>query len=238
MKKQPGVYSDIGKNATDILYGDYIRQSPIRSRYNWLDWGLFFKCQVSDIAPGLSSLFKLSLPDQKSNKVEAQYMNNHFGVAAGISLAKSPELSLSGAAGIGFFSIGAEVSFDTATKTAACGAGLGFDTDIFAASLTLTDNADTLRAHCYQQILPLTSTGVAAEVAHRFTRNRTTLALGAQHCLFPFMMIKARVASDGSVGALVRNTIFSALSLSIATEVNPMDAANTAKVGFTIAFEH
>ncbi|XP_049395024.1 mitochondrial outer membrane protein porin of 36 kDa-like [Solanum stenotomum] len=237
MNKQPGIYSDIGKNATDLLYGDYIRQSPIHNRASLLDCGLYFKCQVNDIVPGLSTLVKLSVPDQRSNKVEVQYMNNYFGVATGISLEKSPLLSLSGVTGIGFFSIGTEISFDTATKTLAeCGGGLSFDTDILSASLTLSDNADTLRAHCYRPILPLTSTGVAAELTHRFVSNQTTLALGAQHCLCPFMLIKARVTSDGSLGALVQNNIFSSLSLSIGAELNAMDAANTAKLGLTLAF--
>uniref|UniRef100_M1CDK4 Voltage-dependent anion channel n=1 Tax=Solanum tuberosum TaxID=4113 RepID=M1CDK4_SOLTU len=122
----------------DLLYGDYIRQSPIHNRASLLDCGLYFKCQVNDIVPGLSTLVKLSVPDQRSNKVEVQYMNNYFGVATGISLEKSPLLSLSGVTGIGFFSIGTEISFDTATKTLAeCSGGLSFDTDILSASLTL-----------------------------------------------------------------------------------------------------
>lgn len=65
-------------------------------------------------------------------------MNNYFGVAAGISLTKSPLLSLSGVTGIGFSSIGTDISFDTATKTLEeYNAGLSFNTDIVTASLTL-----------------------------------------------------------------------------------------------------
>lgn len=105
-----------------------------------------------------------------------------------------------------------------------------------ASEICRSNNADTLRAHCYRPILPLTSTGVAAELTHRFVNNQTTLALGAQHCLFPCMLIKARVTSDGSLGALVQNNIFSALSLSIGAEMNAMDAANTAKLGLALIF--
>lgn len=35
---------------------------------------------VSDIAPGLSSLFKLSLPDQKSNKVRISFLSNEKSI--------------------------------------------------------------------------------------------------------------------------------------------------------------
>ncbi|XP_060204697.1 mitochondrial outer membrane protein porin of 36 kDa-like [Lycium barbarum] len=237
MSKQPGIYSDIGKNATDLLYGDHIRQSPIRCHYNWLDFlSLYFKCQVSGIVPGLSTLLKLHIRDQRPGNVEVQYMNNYFGVATGITLAKSPLLTLSGVTGIGFFSIGSEISFDTATKTLTeYNAGLNVNTDILTASLTLSDKADTLRAHFYRPIRPLTSTGVAAEITHRFISKQPTLTLGAQHCLFPFMLIKARVTSDGSLGALVQNNIFSTVFLTIATELNVMDARNTAKLGFSLA---
>ncbi|CAN4086070.1 unnamed protein product [Withania somnifera] len=239
MSKQPGIYSDIGRNATDLLYGDYIRQSPIHYHYNGIDWTLYLKCQVSGIAPGLGILLKLCIPDQRSNRVEVQYMNNYFGVATGITLTRNPLLSLSGVTGIGFFSIGTDISFDTATKTLdEYGAGLSFNTNILTASLTLSDKADTLRAHCYWPILPLTKTGVAADLTHRFNCKQTTLSLGAQHCLFPFMLIKARVTSDGSLGALVQNNIFSALSLTIATELSVMDSTKHAKLGFTLAFKH
>ncbi|PHT88083.1 hypothetical protein T459_10189 [Capsicum annuum] len=229
MSKHPRIYSHIGKNATDLLYGDYIRQSPIHYHYNSVDWNVYFKCQVSGIAPGLSALLKLCIPDQRSNMVEVQYMNNYFGVATGISLTRTPLLSLSGVTGIGFFNIGTDISFDTATTTLSeYNAGLSFDTDILTASLSLSDKADTLRAQIYGSILPLTNTGIAAELTHRFFSKQTTLTLGAQHCLFPFMLIKARVASDGCLGALVQNNIFSALSLTIATEVNVMDAMKPA----------
>ncbi|CAN4088149.1 unnamed protein product [Withania somnifera] len=238
MSKQPGSYSDIGRNAIDPLYGDYIRQWPIYHHYNGIDWSLYFKCQVSGIAPGLSALLKLCIPDQRSNQVEVQYMNNYFGVATGISLTKFPLLSLSGITGIGSFSIGTDISFDTATRTLAeYNAGLSFNTNILTASLTLSNKADTLRAHFYLPILPLTNTGVAAELTHRFVSNQMTLSLGAQHCLFPFMLIKARVASDGCLGALVQNNIFSKLSLTIGTEINVIDAMKPPKLGFTLALK-
>lgn len=65
-------------------------------------------------------------------------MNNYFGVATGISLTRTPLLSLSGVTGIGFFNIGTDISFDTATTTLSeYNAGLSFDTDILTASLSL-----------------------------------------------------------------------------------------------------
>ncbi|KAJ8553869.1 hypothetical protein K7X08_024547 [Anisodus acutangulus] len=194
--------------------------------------------EVSGIVPGLSTLLKLYIPDQRSSKVEVQYMNDYFGVTTGISLSKSHLLTLSGVAGIGFISIGTDISSNTATKTLAeYNAGLSFNTDILTASLTLSDKADTLRAHFYRPIQPLTSTGVAAELTHIFISKQTTLTLGAQHCLFPFMLIKARVTSDGSLGAVVQNNIFSELSLTIATELNVLDAMKPAKLGFSLSLK-
>ncbi|KAJ8536444.1 hypothetical protein K7X08_034845 [Anisodus acutangulus] len=252
MSRQPGIYSHIGKNATDLLYGDYIRQSPIHYYYNVINWSLYFKCQVGTIVPGLSTRLKLFIPDQSSNKVEVQYMNNYFRVTTGISLTKNPLLTLSGVTGIGFFSIATDISFDTATKTLnEYNAGLSFNTDILTASLSLvknaqcsnaskvcrSDKADTLKAHFYRPIQPLASTGVAADLTHKFVSKQTTLTLGAQHCLFPFMLIKARVTSDGNLGAVVQNNIFSALSLTIATELNVLDTMKPAKLGLSLSLK-
>ncbi|KAK4350502.1 hypothetical protein RND71_029815 [Anisodus tanguticus] len=238
MSRQPGIYSHSGKNATDLLYGDYIRQSPIHYHYNVINWSLYFKCQVGTIVPGLSTRLKLFIPDQSSNKVEVQYMNNYFGVTTGISLTKYPLLTLSGVTRIGFFSIATDISFDTATKTLnEYNAGLSFNTDILTASLSLSDKADTLKAHFYRPIQPLASTGVAADLMHKFVSKQTTLTLGAQHCLFPFMLIKARVTSDGNLGAVVQNNIFSALSLTIATELNVLDTMKPAKLGLSLSLK-
>nr|XP_016481461.1 PREDICTED: mitochondrial outer membrane protein porin of 36 kDa-like [Nicotiana tabacum] len=240
MSKQPGIYSDIGKDATDLLYGDYNMQPPICYHFNWLDWSLNLSGGVRASVPGqeIRTLLKFYLPYQRSNKVELQYLRDYFGYTAGISLTKSPLISFSGVIGNGFFNTGADISIDAETDILAkCDAGLSFNTDILTASLTLSDKADTLRAHAYRQIQPLTHTGIAAELMHQFSSKQTTLTLGAQHSPFPFMLIKARAASDGSLATLFQHDLLSRFCLTIGAEMNVMDAMSTATLGVSLSLK-
>lgn len=100
-----------------------------------------------------------------------------------------------------------------------------------------SDKADTLRAHAYRQIQPLTHTGIAAELMHQFSSKQTTLTLGAQHSPFPLMLIKARVASDGSLATLFQHDLLSRLGLTIGAEMNVMDAINTASLGVSLSLK-
>lgn len=100
-----------------------------------------------------------------------------------------------------------------------------------------SDKADTLRALAYRQIQPLTHTGIAAELMHQFSSKQTTLTLGAQHSPFPFMLIKARAASDGSLATLFQHDLLSRFCLTIGAEMNVMDAMSTATLGVSLSLK-
>ncbi|XP_031093096.1 mitochondrial outer membrane protein porin of 36 kDa-like [Ipomoea triloba] len=237
MSKHPGTYHDIGKKARDVLYKDYIQQ-PDCYNYRWLDWSFRLVCKVK-ILHGLSTIFRYGLPYQRSNRVEVQYLQNYFGVTTGISLARSPSLNFSGSLGNGNFCVGTDLSFDTAAaKLAKYDASLSFNTALLSASLALKDKFDTLKASCDRTVNPDTNTVVAAEVVHRFFSNQTTLTFGVQHSLLPSQLMKARVATDGGVAAMIQYQLFSALCLTIAGETNLKHINNSPKLGMSLTLRH
>lgn len=70
--------------------------------------------------------------------MEVQYLHDFGGITGGVSLAAQPLLNFSCVLGKSLLSIGADLSFDTATtKFAKCNAGFNFNTSILIASLTL-----------------------------------------------------------------------------------------------------
>ncbi|CAK9183379.1 unnamed protein product [Ilex paraguariensis] len=239
MIKQLGIYPDIGSKARDLLYKNYTRQPSIHYHYGCFDWSFHLLCQINDIVPGLGTGFRFSLPFQRSNRVELQYLHDFIGITAGIGLTSKPLLHFSGVVGESLFSIGTDLSFDSATgKFAKCNAGFSFNSSILIASLTLNDMADSVIASCYHPVNPLTNSAIAAEVRHRFLSNETTLAFGAQHAVFPFTLVKARVDTNGKLGALIQQELLDTFFLTLDGQVDVKAVTRSAKLGLSVAFMH
>ncbi|URE38973.1 membrane protein porin [Musa troglodytarum] len=72
---------------------------------------------INELAtPGLKTIFSFDIPDQRSGKVELQYLHDYAGVNASIGLTANPVVNFSsGVVGSKTVSVGADVAFDTAT---------------------------------------------------------------------------------------------------------------------------
>ncbi|XP_051205451.2 mitochondrial outer membrane porin [Lolium perenne] len=89
-------------------------------------------------APGLKTIFSFAVPDQKSGKVELQYLHDYAGINASIGLTANPVVNLSAAFGNSALAVGADVSLDTATKNLTkYNAGLSYTNKDLIASLNL-----------------------------------------------------------------------------------------------------
>lgn len=94
---------------------------------------------------------------------------------------------------------------------------------------------DTLNAGCFYTLNTLTRTVVAAELLHNFSRNETALAIGTQHAPFPLTLFKARLNTNGAVGALVQHQLWSKLFVTLAGEVDAKAILGIPKIGFSLA---
>ncbi|KAH7550351.1 hypothetical protein JRO89_XS13G0175700 [Xanthoceras sorbifolium] len=255
MSKSPGLFIDIGRKARDLLYKDYAQQLPLHFEYQSFDCNFDLACQIEEIAPGLHTAFRFIIPD--SGKVELRYLHDYIGITSGVGLKAisndstgldhpklkanpsdkefDPIVNFSGVIGSNLFSLGAESAFDISTGTFKYNAGLSFNSAFLIASLTLSD-LNTLRTSYYQSVNPLSRTAIAAELKHRFVNNgTTTFTVGGQHALFPSTLVKARMDSDGKVGALIQQDLLKKLYLSVAGEVDFRDMDRFPKIGFSIA---
>lgn len=88
---------------------------------------------------------------------------------------------------------------------------------------------------CYSK--PLRGIGFAAELTHRFLHNQTSARLGGQFSPSGSMLVKARVGTDGDIGALVRLQCFSALALTFSGEIN-VKAIRSAKMGMSCSLNY
>ncbi|XP_058084853.1 mitochondrial outer membrane protein porin of 36 kDa-like [Magnolia sinica] len=275
MSKGPGLYSDIGKKARDLLYKDYqceqkftvttytstgvaITSTGIKKGELFLadintqlknknittdikvdtNSNLFTTITVNEPAPGLKTIFSFIVPDQKSGKVELQYLHDYAGITTSIGLTANPVVNFSGVVGSNVLSVGADLSFDTASGNfTKYNAGLSFSNADLIASLTLNDKGDNLKASYYHTVRPLTSTAVGAELSHSFTSNENTLTIGTQHALDPLTNVKARVNNYGKASALIQHEWRPKSLFTISGEVDTRAIEKSAKIGLALALK-
>ncbi|THG19260.1 hypothetical protein TEA_026235 [Camellia sinensis var. sinensis] len=160
----------------------------------------------SNPAPGLKTIFSFKIPDQRSGKLEVQYLHDYAGISTTIGLTANPIINFSGVVGTNVVALGTDVSFDSKTGDfTKCNAGLSFTNSDLIASLTLNDKGDSLNASYYHTVNPLTKTAVGAEVIHSFSSSVNTITIGTQHSLDPLTTVKARVNNTRKASALIQH---------------------------------
>ncbi|XP_020242614.1 mitochondrial outer membrane protein porin 1-like [Asparagus officinalis] len=221
----------------DIIFGEI--QSQLKNKNITVDVkansesNLLTTVTIDELAtPGLKSIISFVVPDQKSGKVELQYLHDYAGVNASIGLTANPIVNLSGVFGTGAVSVGADVSLDTATGNfTKYNAGLSFTNADLIAALTLNNKGDALNASYYHSVSPLTSTAVGAELTHSFSSNENTLTFGTQHALDPLTLVKARFNNFGKASALIQHQWRPKSFITISGEVDTKAIEKSSKVG-------
>ncbi|XP_061355749.1 outer plastidial membrane protein porin-like [Gastrolobium bilobum] len=275
MSKGPGLYSDIGKKARDLLFKDYhsdqkftittysptgvaITSSGTKKGELFVadvntqlknknvttdikvdtDSNLFTTVTVHEPAPGLKTIVSFKVPDQRSGKVEVQYLHDYAGISTSVGLTANPIVNFSGVIGTNVLALGTDLSFDTKVgELTKFNAGLNFTKDDLVASLTVNDKGDTVNASYYHVVNLLTNTAVGAEATHRFSTNEKTLTLGTQHALDPLTTIKARVNNFGKANALIQHEWRPKSFFTISGEVDTKAIEKSAKVGLGLALK-
>ncbi|KAK1432846.1 hypothetical protein QVD17_09748 [Tagetes erecta] len=275
MAKGPGLYTDIGKKARDLLYRDYqgdhkftittysptgvaitscgtkkgdlfladvntqIKRNNITTDIKVdTSSNLSTTIVVDEPAPGLKAIFSFKVPDQRSGKLELQYLHDYAGISTSIGLTANPIVNFSGVVGTNIASIGTDVSFDTKTGNfTKCNAGISFSNADLIAALTLNDKGDSLNASYYHTVKPLTNTAVGAEVKHSFSTNENTITVGTQHALDPLTTVKARIDNLGKANALIQHEWRPKSLFTISGEVDTKAIDKSAKFGLALALK-
>ncbi|KAL6960718.1 Voltage-dependent anion-selective channel protein 1 [Sarracenia purpurea var. burkii] len=275
MGKGPGLYSDIGKKARDLLYKDYqtdhkfiiTTYSPtgvaitssaskkgdlfladintqLKNKNITTDIkvdtfsNLFTTISIDEPAPGLKTILSFKVPDQRSGKLELQYLHDYAGISSSIGLTASPIVNFSGVVGTNGVAVGTDVAFDTQTGNfTKCNAGFSFSNADLIASLSLNDKGDTVNASYYHSVNPLINTSVGGEVSHSFSTNENTITVGTQHSLDPLTLVKARVNNFGKASALIQHEWRPRSLFTISGEVDTKAIDKSAKFGLALALK-
>ncbi|KAF2316238.1 hypothetical protein GH714_041579 [Hevea brasiliensis] len=258
MGKGPGLYTEIGKKARDLLYKDYQTDQKFTIT-------TYSPTGVAITSTGVKKgdLFLADVNTQLKNKnittdVKVDTDSNLFttitfdepapGLKAILSFRvpdqrsgkywvdTQPIVNFSGVIGTNVASLGTDLSFDTQTGNfTKCNAGLSYSNADLIASLTLNDKGDSLKASYYHIVNPAHTVG--AEVSHSFSTNENTITVGSQHALDPLTTVKARVNNLGRVSALIQHEWRPKSFFTLSGEVDSKAIEKSAKFGLALALK-
>ncbi|THU59094.1 hypothetical protein C4D60_Mb03t21370 [Musa balbisiana] len=232
-----------GTRKNDLIFGEI--QSHIKNKNVTFDVktnsdsNVTTTITIDELAsPGLKTIFSFVVPDQRSGKVEIQYLHDYTGINASIGLTANPVVNLSGAVGSKTLSVGADVAFDTATgKFIKYNAGLSITNADLIAALTLNNRGDSLSASYYHLVKSLSRTAVGAELTHSFSSNENTLTFGTQHALDRLTTVKGRINSYGKASALIQHEWKPKSFLTISGEIDTKAIEKSSKVGLSLVLK-
>ncbi|KAL7135749.1 hypothetical protein ABFS83_11G119100 [Erythranthe nasuta] len=275
MGKGPGLYSDIGKRARDLLNKDYnsdqkftlttysptgvtLTSSGTKKGELFLadvntqfknknvttdikvdtSSNLFTTITVDELTPGLKTILSFKAPDQRSGKLELQYLHDYAGLSSSIGLTANPVVNFAGVLGNNKLALGSDLSFDT--KEGAFlkyNFGASFTNADLIAAVTLNNKFDSVSASYYHTVNPLTNTAVGGEFTHSFSSSENTITVGTQHSLDPLTNVKARVNNAGKVSALIQHEWRPKSLITVSTEVDAKAFDKSAKFGLALALK-
>ncbi|XP_059637283.1 mitochondrial outer membrane protein porin 4 [Cornus florida] len=195
------------------------------------------KVTVNDMLPLTKTAFSFSIPDDKSSKLDVQYLHHHAAISSSIGLNPAPLLELSAALGTKDLTFGGEVGFDTASSSfTKYNTGISFNKTDFSVALMLADKGQTLKASYIHTVNPLNGTEVAAEMTHRFSTYRNSYTIGSSHAVDPYTKLKARFSDDGKVAMLCQREWRTKSFLTFSAEYDSKaNNAAPAKLGLALA---
>ncbi|XP_015873312.3 mitochondrial outer membrane protein porin 4 [Ziziphus jujuba] len=194
------------------------------------------KVTVSDILPSTKAAVSFKIPDNKSGKLDVQYIHPHAAIDSSIGLNPSPVLELSAAIGSKDLSLGGEVGFDTASSSfIKYNAGISLNKPDYSAALLLTEKGQALKASYIHQVDSFNT--VAAELTHRFTNNENNFTIGSSHVVDPLTVVKSRFSDNGKYALLYQREWRPKSLITFAAEYDSK-AINTApKLGLALALK-
>jgi voltage-dependent anion channel protein 2 len=108
---------------------------------------------------------------------------------------------------------------------------------VSAGDLCRADKGDTLKASYLHTVSPTSRTTVAAEIAHKISKNENTFTVGGLYELDILTTVKARLNNHGKVAALLQHEWRPKSLVTISGEVDTKALDKSAKLGLAIALK-
>lgn len=196
------------------------------------------KVTVSNLLPSTKAALSFKIPDNKSGKLDVQYLHPHAAFDSSIGLNPNPLLELSATIGSKELSLGGEVAFDTASASfIKYNAGLSLNKHDYSAALLLTDKGQALKASYIHYVDSKNGTTVAAELIHRFSSYQNNFSIGSSHAIDPFTIVKTRLSDNGKIATLLQREWRPKSLITFSAEYDSKAVNATPKLGLALTLK-
>jgi voltage-dependent anion channel protein 2 len=103
--------------------------------------------------------------------------------------------------------------------------------------LCRADKGDTLKASYLHTVSPVSRTTVAAEIAHKISKNENTFTVGGLYELDVLTTVKARLNNHGKLAALLQHEWRPKSLVTISGEVDTKALDKSAKMGLAVSLK-
>lgn len=196
------------------------------------------KVTVSNLLPSTKAALSFKIPDNKSGKLDVQYLHPHAAFDSSIGLNPNPLLELSATIGSKELSLGGEVAFDTASASfIKYNAGISLNKHDYSAALLLTDKGQALKASYIHYVDSKNGTTVAAELIHRFSSYQNNFSIGSSHAIDPFTIVKTRLSDNGKIATLLQREWRPKSLITFSAEYDSKAVNATPKLGLALTLK-
>jgi len=247
------VSSDVTVESTASLSEKGNYSGAVKATYKNKDFGEFeteanteglltAQAKATKLAENLT--VTLSGTERPSGKLLAEYSQEYVSLSGQVEHnSETTKLEATCVVGFDGFSVGGQARYDTATSDLEdYNAGAEYSHDDFTATLVTTDRADKLVASYFHKIK--NRSGLKTFVGGRFEydltkqANNRVLTIGAEHEIDKATIVKGKVDSNGSIGAVVEHRLDNpALKLALAAQWSGKNKSTSPeKFGFGLTF--
>uniref|UniRef100_A0A0E0GGI4 Mitochondrial outer membrane protein porin 6 n=1 Tax=Oryza nivara TaxID=4536 RepID=A0A0E0GGI4_ORYNI len=241
MSRKPGLTAT-GVKIDELFIGDI--QTQHKSGKTTVDVKIDSESRVSttvtvdEALTGLKTSFSFRVPDQKSGKLDLQYLHDHFALNSTIGLTSTPLIELAATIGMNELSAGAEVGFDsTSASVTKYNSGICYNKHDFSAAVLLADKGETLKASYIHTFNETNGATVAAEVTHKLKTKENYFTIGSSHAIDSSTLLKTRFSNGGKVGVLCQHEWRPKSTVSISAEYDPKVVSSPSRFGVAIALK-
>ncbi|XP_061338888.1 mitochondrial outer membrane protein porin 2 isoform X2 [Gastrolobium bilobum] len=217
MSKGPGLFSDIGKKAKDLLTKDYSSDQKLTvSSYSGAGVAL---TSTAVKKGGLSTGDIAALYKYKNTIIDVK---------------------LDTASIVGYFvfldynSAGYDTTSGGFTKYTA---GISVSKPDSSASIILGDKGDSIKASYLHHLDQFKKSAAVAEITRRFSTNENTFTVGGSFAIDHLTQVKARLNNHGKLGALLQHEVIPKSVLTISGEVDTKALDKNPRFGLAIALK-
>ncbi|KAG7599482.1 Histidine kinase/HSP90-like ATPase superfamily [Arabidopsis suecica] len=168
-----------------------------------------------------SGFASFKVPDYNSSKLEVQYFHDHATVTAAAALQQNPLIDVTTTFGSSTISFGAEAGYDTTSRTfTKYNVGISVTKPDRCASIILGDKGDSIKASYLYHLDESKRSAAVGEVVRKISTNENTVTVGGLYAVDHLTNVKAKLNSNGKLGALLQHEVLPKSIVTISGEID------------------